>query len=94
MCGRPKRGAEVWLIDTYETPTAKSADRVFLTKPGSDGALALGIMHVLEKSGLTDEAFIAKHVQGFEAFRKTVLPQYPRKLSTVLPDWRQQSLKK
>lgn len=79
-----KRGAEVWLIDTYETPTAKSADRVFLTKPGSDGALALGIMHVLEKSGLTDEAFIAKHVQGFEAFRKTVLPQYPPEVVSCL----------
>ena len=34
-----KKGGVVWLIDTYETPTAASADRLILIRPGSDGAL-------------------------------------------------------
>jgi len=72
-----KRGATVWLIDTYETPTASSADRVFLVRPGSDGALALGIMHVLARDGLIDRDFIADHVQGFAELQQQVLPDYP-----------------
>jgi anaerobic selenocysteine-containing dehydrogenase len=72
-----KRGAKVWLIDTYENHTSPAADRVFLTRPGSDGALALGIMNVLEEDGLVDKQFVDKHVQGFDTFKNTILPQYP-----------------
>lgn len=72
-----KKGATVWLIDTYETPTAAAADRIFLVRPGSDGALALGIMHILERDGLTDREFIAAHVQGFAELQAQVLPDYP-----------------
>ncbi len=71
-----KRGADVWLIDTYETHTARSADKVFITRPGSDGALALGMMHVLVRDNLADEGFISKYVQGYEELRDTILPQY------------------
>lgn len=79
-----KRGATVWLIDTYATPTAKLADRVFLTRPGSDGALALGMMHVLAREGLVDKAFIDRHVQGYDAFAADVLPFYtPEKASAI-----------
>jgi len=69
-----KGGGEVWLIDTYRTPTAAAADRTFLVNPGSDGALALGIMHVLHRDGLTDEAFLAREVLGFEELAREVLP--------------------
>ncbi len=72
-----KRGAKVWLIDTYETPSARIADRVFLTRPGADAALALGIMHVLARDGLVDRSFIAKHVQGYDEFAASILPAYP-----------------
>ena len=71
-----KRGAAVWLIDTYRTPTADFADRVILVKPGSDGALALGMMHVLTARGITDRAFLADHVQGFEELAARILPAY------------------
>ena len=72
-----KRGASVWLIDTYETPTAAAADRLFLVRPGSDGALALGLMHILARDGLVDRDFIGAHVQGFTELRERVLPEYP-----------------
>jgi anaerobic selenocysteine-containing dehydrogenase len=69
-----RRGAAVWLIDTYRTPTAPLTDRVILTRPGSDGALALGMMHVLDREGLLDRAFLAERVQGYEELRDGILP--------------------
>jgi anaerobic selenocysteine-containing dehydrogenase len=79
-----KRGAAVWLIDTYATPTAKLADRVFLTRPGSDSALALGMMHVMAREGLVDREFIDRFVQGYDDFAASVLPDYtPDKASAI-----------
>jgi len=69
-----ENGAKVVMIDTYANHTAPLADEVLLVRPGSDGALALGIMHVLERDGLLDEQFIAAHVAGFERLRDEVLP--------------------
>ncbi|HET20009.1 MAG TPA: molybdopterin oxidoreductase family protein, partial [Chromatiales bacterium] len=69
-----RRGASVWLIDTYRTPTAAGVDRVMLLRPGSDGALALAMMHVLAREGLVDHEFVAAQVQGYEAFAAEVLP--------------------
>jgi len=79
-----KRGGEVWLIDTYETPTAAAADRTFLVRPGSDGALALGIMHILVRDGLTDAPFLASQVLGFEELRREVLPDYTPQLCSAI----------
>ena len=71
-----KQGAKVWLIDTYETPTAKIADRVIKVRPGTDGALALGMMHVIARENLADKDFINQYVQGYEELKTTVLPNY------------------
>jgi len=74
---RAKRaGAEVWLVETYRTPTASLADRVILVRPGSDGALALGMMHVMARDGLVDLDFVAQNVQGFDDLRDRILPDY------------------
>lgn len=72
-----KRGAQVWLVDTYENPSAQIVDKVVLVRPGSDGALALGIMHILVREGWIDEEFMARYVQGFDQLRREVLPDYP-----------------
>jgi len=72
-----KAGARVWLIDTYETPTADQADRTFLVRPGTDGALALGLMHILVRDGKLDRGFILGHVQGFSELANQVLPAFP-----------------
>ena len=69
-------GAKVWLIDTYETPTAGAADQTIVVRPGTDGALALGMMHVMARENLIDRDFINKHVQGFEELAVNVLPGY------------------
>jgi anaerobic selenocysteine-containing dehydrogenase len=72
-----QRGAKVWLIDTYRTPTAKIADRTFLVRPGHDGALALGLMHLLVREELVDRTFLEASVQGFPELEQQVLPDYP-----------------
>ena len=72
-----KAGGTVWLIDTYRTPTASAADRTFLVRPGSDGALALGLMHILARDALTDDSFLAEQVLGFDELRREVLPKCP-----------------
>jgi anaerobic selenocysteine-containing dehydrogenase len=71
-----RAGAEVWLVETYRTPTASLADRVVLVRPGSDGALALGMMHVMARDGLVDADFVRENVQGFEDLRDRVLPDF------------------
>lgn len=69
-----RRGARIWAIDTYRTPTCEAADEAFIVRPGGDGALALGMMHVMVRDGFADRSFIAANVLGFDAFETTVLP--------------------
>jgi anaerobic selenocysteine-containing dehydrogenase len=71
-----RNGARVWVINTYETPTAAAGHETILVRPGSDGALALGMMHLLVRDGLVDQQFIAQHVQGFQELKEQVLPDY------------------
>ncbi|HZK84752.1 MAG TPA: molybdopterin-dependent oxidoreductase [Desulfosporosinus sp.] len=80
-----KRGATVWLVDTYENPTAQLVDKVVLVRPGCDGALALGIMHILVREGWIDREFLDRNVQGFEQLRTEVLQDYPpAKVSQIM----------
>jgi anaerobic selenocysteine-containing dehydrogenase len=77
-----KKGASVWLIDTYRTLTSPLVDQVYIVNPGSDGALTLGWMHLLDKYNLLDHDFIKNHVQGFEQLKEKILPDYtPEKVS-------------
>ncbi len=72
-----KKGAPIWLIDTYRTITSQVADRTYIVKPASDGALALGLMHLLVRMNLVDHDFLASHVGGYEELIGKVLPGFP-----------------
>jgi len=79
-----RKGAIVWLIETYQSPAAQVADEVIIVRPGSDGALALGLMNALVSNKLVDEEFVAKFVQGFEELKAEVLPEYsPETVSEI-----------
>jgi len=71
-----QRGARLIVIDAYRTRTAAIADEVILVRPGSDAALALGMMQVLAAGDLVDRGFIAAHVGGYEELCTQVLPAY------------------
>lgn len=68
-----KNGARVWIIDTHKTYTFSQAHEHIYVKPGSDGALALGMLHIIHRDGLADIDFIKKHVQGYDELVKEVL---------------------
>ena len=72
-----RKGAAVWLIDTYKTLTSSVVDQTYIVRPGSDGSLALGLMHLLVRNGLIDNDFLAAYVQGFEELKEKILPDFP-----------------
>jgi anaerobic selenocysteine-containing dehydrogenase len=58
--------AKIIVVDPIRTPTAANADLYLQPFPGSDAALAFGIMHVLNRDGLLDKSFIDSNTNGFE----------------------------
>jgi anaerobic selenocysteine-containing dehydrogenase len=62
-----RRGARLVAIDPYRTATADKCHEHIALLPGTDGALAFGIMHVLIAEGLVDRDYIDRHTIGFEA---------------------------
>jgi anaerobic selenocysteine-containing dehydrogenase len=71
------RGAWVVCVDPYRTPTAEQADEYLRVRPGTDGALALAMMHVLIAEGLVDREYIARATLGFDALARHVQPLTP-----------------
>jgi len=57
---RKERGAKVVVIDVYKTDTMKQADLSLVVKPGTDGALACAVMHVLFRDGYADRDYLAR----------------------------------
>lgn len=72
-----RNGAFVWIIDTHKTYTYDQGTHHVYVKPGSDGALALGMMHIIHRDGLEDTTFIQAYVQGYDELVRDVLPKFP-----------------
>jgi anaerobic selenocysteine-containing dehydrogenase len=76
---RKERGTKIVVIDIYETATMKQADMGLVLKPGTDGALACAVMHVLFREGLADRDYLEKYTddpKGLEAHLATRTPQW------------------
>lgn len=67
-----EKGAKVIAIDPRRTASVEQADLFLQPKPGTDGALALGIANYLISTNKIDKEFISKNVLGFDAFTKHV----------------------
>ena len=61
---RRERGAKLVVVDTYRNATAEQADLFLNVKPGTDAALACGVMHVLFRDGLADRAYLERFARG------------------------------
>ena len=72
-----RRGAKVIAIDPYRSLSAEKCNQHVALMPGSDGALALGIMHVLIREDLVDHDYVERHTLGFAPLRQRVLEEYP-----------------
>jgi anaerobic selenocysteine-containing dehydrogenase len=64
-----QNGAKIVVIDPYKSRTAKPADWHIALKPGTDGALALGMMNVIIQEGLVDYDYVEKHTLGYEELK-------------------------
>lgn len=64
-----KRGAKIVVIDSYRSRTAKAADWHICPRPGTDGALAMGVINAIVEQGLIDQDYVERHTYGFEALK-------------------------
>jgi anaerobic selenocysteine-containing dehydrogenase len=71
-----RQGAKFYTIDPVRNRTGRLADRHFFVNPGSDGALALGLMHVIFAENLEDRGYIAAHTNGVDKLR-ALAARYP-----------------
>lgn len=72
-------GARVIAIDPIRTRTAAQCDEHLPIRPGTDAALALGMMHVIFREGLEDAAYLRDHTVGAEALRERVREWTPER---------------
>ncbi|WP_276355224.1 molybdopterin-containing oxidoreductase family protein [Cohnella caldifontis] len=78
-----KRGARIVHIDVHRNRTSAWADEFIAVRPGTDAALALGIMHVLIREGLTDAAYIAEHTVGYEELAAQAAAYSPERVEEI-----------
>ena len=71
-----RNGGRLIVIDPYRTRTAALADWHIPIRPGTDGALAMGMMHVILNEGLEDSAYIAEMTHGIDPLRERA-KEYP-----------------
>lgn len=76
---RKTRDAKMVCVDVYRNPTADAADQFICLRPGTDGAFACGVMHVLFKEGYADREYMARYADVPEEFE--------RHLQTRTPAW-------
>ena len=81
---RNDNGAVLVAIDPYRSPTARRTDWHVQLRPGTDAALALGMMHVIWSENLQDEDYVSRAVVGADRLRDRVLREYdPDRVSTI-----------
>src|SRR5690606_25088500 len=76
---RKERGAKIVVIDVYENATMKQADLGLIVRPGTDGALACAVMHVLFRDGLADWKYLENYTddpKGLEAHLASRTPEW------------------
>lgn len=78
-----RRGARVIVIDPVRTRTAKQADEWIPIVPGTDAALALGMMHIIVRDGLWDEDYVRRHTLGFDHLRERLEEWPPERTAAV-----------
>jgi anaerobic selenocysteine-containing dehydrogenase len=78
-----RRGAKVVVIDPLRHRTARAADWHIPIRPGTDGALALGMMHVIVEEGLVDTDYVERCTVGFPELTERVREYPPERVSAI-----------
>jgi anaerobic selenocysteine-containing dehydrogenase len=78
-----RKGAKLVVVDVHRNKTGDAADWFIPIRPGTDGALALGLMHVIVAENLHDPDWIEHHTSGFEQLQER-LPQFsPERVEAI-----------
>ena len=77
------RGGRLIVVDPRRTATAKAATLHLQTTPGSDGALATGLLHVAIRDNLIDRDFVGARTSGFEAVRRVAALYWPDRVERI-----------
>lgn len=78
-----KKGGKLIVVDPQETSLAKRGDIHLKLRPGTDGALALGLIHVIVKENLYNRNFVEKWTVGFEKLVELVKDYTPEKVGKI-----------
>jgi anaerobic selenocysteine-containing dehydrogenase len=78
-----RRGATLVAIDPYRSLTAEKCDIHVAPLPGTDSALALGLMHVLIRDDLVDHDYIGRHTLGYEELRVRAAEYDPVRVAAI-----------
>ncbi len=78
-----KKGAKIVVIDVHKNQTGRMADWFIPILPGTDGALALGIMHILYKEKLVNQSFLEEYTIGHEELEDHLEQYQPQMVSDI-----------
>src|SRR5262249_50926357 len=78
-----RRGAKIVVIDPLRSRTARAADWHIPIRPGTDGALALGLMNVIIGQNLTDDEYIDKYTVGYSELKERAREYTPERVSHI-----------
>ncbi|WP_332632813.1 molybdopterin oxidoreductase family protein [Halalkalibacter flavus] len=78
-----KNGAKIIVIDVHKNQTGKMADWFIPIVPGTDSALALGMMHILFKEKLVNEPFMKEYTVGYQQLEEHVKQYDPETVSVI-----------
>jgi len=78
-----ERGGSLIVVDPRSTPTTTAATLHLQITPGTDAALANGLLHIAVKEGFIDEAFIAGRTTDFELVRRAVSSYWPERVERI-----------
>jgi len=78
-----KRGAKLIVIDSRRNELARAANLFLQVRPGTDGALALGMLNIIIQENLYDHKFIKERTIGFEKLKELVKEYPPEKVEQI-----------
>ena len=78
-----RQGAHLVVIDPVRTRSAAQADEHLAPRPGTDAALALGLMHEVVRRGAHDEAFLRERCIGWDAYRERIAAFPPERVAEI-----------
>lgn len=86
MRAKKQRKAKLVVVDVYRTATMAQADVGLIIRPGSDGALACAVMHVLQRDNLADLDYLKNFTDYYED-SNSEKSAFAEHLSTKTPEW-------